>query len=895
MFGSFWDFVASFRSRSVSDEDRAVEGVDYIAIDIHPCSQDESSDDDEQDEEEPTLVVSADLARSGELRRVEVGDEASWKCGADQLGAVVLFNNDGDSPDAPAGDHEDDQIGSDADLEDVAILRLGRDPADLEFRDGTAAVVWVAQEHQDRVRIFSGHLAGCRERVGPNQGYYSIFPVDAKSRFPASVDLGLEALSFPDAKFDGHIGVHVQLHDGNDYVRGTGHSVLFRVAPFIMSHHLQPVEHVYIIDKQVEHSMPPLRGKPSVTTTEPDPTTRAYVQAMTKAVGKQLRPLSVVCGDNWARDMFYNGHSIAPGMQGSVLHAVRCPSDRGRSEEPVYEELRRQHVGPGRGYGVPIIPRNLGSDLDSGGNVMCSPPLASEYPFGRIVYGHDENRAMSDDLLGFFQAQGLQDPFPVDTSWLQVGHADEVLTFIPWPRGKGPDGSTHGFRVLVPCPALALRILESSDARNLLFRSHHVVDDGALVPSELLRLHKVLEERTDLSAGSVLANEAIRAATGEVEGRVDTLCELLTKQLRLGEHDIIRVPVLFQKFGTNRHQRATIAEAARMPSVMGGITENQFRKAHTAFTPNMVNMLVMTEVDGPPRLIIPKPHGPSSGKHKQYDCAFEAYLAFALEKSGAQLVFVDDLAACHCDAGEIHCTTFEVRAVPEALAWWEYRPAKAEVVKVLPSKKPQSRTSRRIDSMRTLEHGWYLDDEVMRRFYGVLRERHRDRALSFIDPAASFLLINSPSEAAAAGELASMTQNDPDWIFFPVNNNENVDASGGTHWTLILYRKNEDRFFYYDSLNKAPSGAAKRAHVRLRALYQTTADLERKLAPQQQEAECGVMVLLITEHLCDVYAGETVCDVVGVGDNPNPRGRVRNAIAPPELEVGSSSSEFQGV
>lgn len=881
MLRKLWGFVPSFRSQSVPDEDRAVEGVDYIAIDILPCQQDDSSRDDVQEEEQPTLVVAADLERTGGLVRVNVGDEASWAYGAGQLGAVLLFNNDGDSPNAPLGDHEDDRIGSEADLEDIAVVRLIREPADVEFRDGTNVVVWVDQAHQDRVRIFSAHIAGCRELLGPNRDHYSFLRVDEESLFPGFANLGIEALSFPNAAFDGRIGVHVQLHDGTDYVQGTGHSILFRVAPFIMSHHLQPVEHVYIIDKHVEHSAPPLPGKEIVRKVEADPTTRAYVEAMAKAVGKRLRRLSVVCSDNWARDMFYGGYSIAPGMQAAVLQALRCPSDRGRNEDPVYQELRRQHVGPGHGYAVPIAPRQSRSDLDSGGNIMCSPPLGAEYPFGRIVYGHDDGRAMSDDLLGFFRAQQLQDPFPVDTSWLQVGHADEVMTFIPWPRGDEPDESTHGFRVLVPSPALALRILGGSDVGNLLFLRHHGAD--------LLGQHKMLAGLKDLSAGSVSNHEVIREAAEEIEARIDTLCEVLTQQLRLGKHDIIRVPVLFQKFGSNVHQRDVIKKAAVLPSDMGGIKEHAYRRAHTAFTPNMVNMLVLTEADGPPTLVIPKPHGPSSGKHEKYDCAFEAYMGIALEKSGAELVFVDDLAACHCDAGEIHCTTFEVRSVPEPLAWWEYQPAKAEPLKVLPSKKPQSGNSSRVDSMSTLGNGQYLDDEVMRRFYAVLRERHRDRRLSFIDPAASFLLINSPNEAAAAGELASMTQNDPDWIFFPVNNNENVDSSGGTHWTLIVYCRNADRFRYYDSLNNPPSDAAARAHARLQALYQSTADLEQDGAPQQQEVECGVMVLLITEHLAAYYAGAAQYDVVGLGNIANPRGRIRGAIAPPEQHEPSST------
>jgi hypothetical protein len=98
-----------------------------------------------------------------------------------------------------------------------------------------------------------------------------------------------------------------------------------------------------------------------------------------------------------------SGSSAAP-----VLQVLRMPSQRGRTgEKAAYDEVRRHHAGPRKGYAVPIAPRDIKSDLDSGGNILCAPPVSS-FPFGRIVFGHAEARPMSDDLRSLLFGQDVQ-------------------------------------------------------------------------------------------------------------------------------------------------------------------------------------------------------------------------------------------------------------------------------------------------------------------------------------------------------------------------------------------------------------------------------------------------------------------------------------------------------
>merc|ERR1711874_790506 len=40
-----------------------------------------------------------------------------------------------------------------------------------------------------------------------------------------------------------------------------------------------------------------------------------------------------------------------------------------------------------------------------------------------------------------------------------------------------------------------------------------------------------------------------------------------------------------------------------------------------------------------------------------------------------------------------------------------------------------------------------------------------------------------------------------DWIFFPVSDRENpMDGDGGSHFSLVIYSKKEQRFFHFDPL-----------------------------------------------------------------------------------------------
>lgn len=96
-----------------------------------------------------------------------------------------------------------------------------------------------------------------------------------------------------------------------------------------------------------------------------------------------------------------------------------------------------------------------------GGNIEISPPL-KDAPYGKIITGS----VASDELKHFLTSRGTLQPLAsVYTSWLLVGHIDEIMCFVQ-------DSSAQaGFAVCRASPPLAVALLEQlkqSQAQGML-------------------------------------------------------------------------------------------------------------------------------------------------------------------------------------------------------------------------------------------------------------------------------------------------------------------------------------------------------------------------------------------------------------------------------------------
>jgi len=99
----------------------------------------------------------------------------------------------------------------------------------------------------------------------------------------------------------------------------------------------------------------------------------------------------------------------------------------------------------------------LHSGANYGGNIEVFPATANA-PLGKLVIGNvsfmDGSNLMDSDLLHFLRAQGKQPIVQFDVTWLDVGHIDEILTFVK-NRNNQP-------AICRASPGIAIRILNEA-------------------------------------------------------------------------------------------------------------------------------------------------------------------------------------------------------------------------------------------------------------------------------------------------------------------------------------------------------------------------------------------------------------------------------------------------
>jgi hypothetical protein len=307
------------------------------------------------------------------------------------------------------------------------------------------------------------------------------------------------------------------------------------------------------------------------------------------------------------------------------------------------------------------------SSSNYGGNIEATPPTA-DAPLGKLLVGNvifaqspaagsaagrgsDTWDFMDPDLLHLLVQQRKQPIVTVDTAWLEVGHIDEVLAVVPDRNGSA------GFAFLRASPALGADLLTRAKIRHLAGLSeaersswddkpsgvgmHRLMTRGRSPVTRLMRgktwLHLHPESVPD-QVPNILEPPLIYQRLSEVLNQSDL------KSAGSGGLNIQGIRY-WPGPGPERHYPAdiTVAElafceqdnrgagtnqglATGRSAVVDKVLSDQFRSVRQlplpvifdrvadvssvfiqtgAFTPNVVNMLVVGNV-----LLIPRPYGP---------------------------------------------------------------------------------------------------------------------------------------------------------------------------------------------------------------------------------------------------------------------------------------------
>lgn len=444
-------------------------------------------------------VVQVDLDvntnRNAVVDQSDDGKEDDW---TRDRGAVFMVNYDDDDgiggPDAMNFDDQGNPIGEDltvngaADVADIAplIIRATGPTANVQY------FLRMAADDLKAVHIFQERLAGKTVLWGGWGAHGSDTGVKERDitafvRPSGDLDLGIEALFFRGQRhnlpgggtyeFDGEVDIELvvqQTVGATAIVPGKiicTDKVRLKVAPYLMLPNTLDAQEVWMTTQSGANDIAAKFG--------------AAARRVTESVSQ------------WFQDHVQIGYTAMPGQ--NMYVALRLPYSPTQDTWPM-----TQLLGPGKGlYRFRNTEIYDGSDSgDFGGNLEVVPP-SDEWPLGRIVYGS----TMSTKLQDFLKAQKMagptaaQEPFPIDTGWLDVGHVDEIVSFLP--------GGTRGFKVAVASPSYAHQLLTTGDPAR-----------GIAPPADETALFALGAQASGIASNSITTDSKVYLFDGVAHGLV---------------------------------------------------------------------------------------------------------------------------------------------------------------------------------------------------------------------------------------------------------------------------------------------------------------------------------------------------------------------------------------
>ncbi|PQK10499.1 hypothetical protein BB8028_0002g08210 [Beauveria bassiana] len=492
----------------------------------------------------------------------------------------------------------------------------------------------------------------------------------------AGLELGIDARDVRrPGGWDGRATVQFRVKDQG---REAQDSVALRVAPVLTQHHGQVAKQ--LLTSQFDN----VDGR--------DPANEYFVEEFRK-VSTSLGLQSPVhafegCEELWTQDFFEPGYMSMPGPSGPVsLHImIRSAQNWRVSGRMVFRDLRSNTVGA-------VQHLANGGSTDSTGNLETIPPYSyngKSYPAGRTVLGSQTEEPY---MVEFLEAQEIQAPIHLNTSWLLVGHTDEFFQFLP-------ANNTLGWILMADDPLAGLDMLLQAQ------QAGHGKDKAVSRPRaphdpQAWHVTTTIDELLDDPEFVTLQNKSASSIADNIK--------ILKRETGLTDADIIRLPGLFEldigdetivpsrwkyaenaengtsqlssRRGVGNKKILSVLEAGTPPSHLrqsrrrrrggskgagspGHRRQSGFENKNgpvVALYPGTINSVVVDKK----QIIAANPWGPIiDGRDVLRAATDEAYA-----KAGYTVRYVDDWFTHHVHEGEVHCGSNAIRHLPGD-QWW---------------------------------------------------------------------------------------------------------------------------------------------------------------------------------------------------------------------------------
>ncbi len=456
----------------------------------------------------------------------------------------------------------------------------------------------------------------------------------------------------------GEVWVRLRHRRQDDGQWQTDDRALFQIAPFLLQSNLAPARRLYVTYAATNHNFvydvmeacwsafgmtdefdrdfhipfsPSTSGALGTSHTVDSPSEKTLSADRVYLIDGTQYP------DFWVQDQMATGYCSAPG--GRAFNVVmNC-----RRKRPLADFVRAEMAnrndrvftfnGLSGTHPGAINPEK--GPTDYGGNIVVSPPVGTKTdaqtadragprvpqhppaPHGKIILGDCDNPnrsggAVHADTRTFLQSQEVQPIIPIDTSWLTVGHVDEILTFVPAPNTQTLNAaSDRPAKLAMASPSIMNRLLEETmkvpveEGRTHLHRgryNEHYNLISSIISGDVTSEHTSIEPTTQTpttkstwewfneSYDEMSVEDLYKEARG-VSDRIqrehlNPIEHRLRACTELTAQDILPLPVYFK------------VNAPGSPRALANPR-----------TPDLVNMQIL-QTDQEPHLLVPRPCGP---------------------------------------------------------------------------------------------------------------------------------------------------------------------------------------------------------------------------------------------------------------------------------------------
>jgi len=324
-----------------------------------------------------------------------------------------------------------------------------------------------------------------------------------------------------------------------------------------------------------------------------------------------------------------------------------------------------------------------------GGNIMATPPLGTNAPYGKIMIGTKKPASKE-----FWERQGIQPIIDIDTSWLVVGHVDELFMWIsptdvlyadPWiaanlshtmiANGGGIATLWCGYDSADTTNTIAGVVIDNNKITRLLTPLNATTNQAGIqceYPTPLFNVGDYLRVGDEvlrvlginLPNGYVVARaQAGRPATVHATNDVIyALSPLMVKNL-IGTNSVVsKIRMARRQLRQGLDSYSSAVTFTAVPVLFNNGRPGYNPEHFAACTANLANSLVVNK--GNASVYYPDPGAD----------VFRMY--FTNSVPGAVAVNVWNFY--HCGYGEIHCGTATRRILQHEPPWWERNEVKTK-------------------------------------------------------------------------------------------------------------------------------------------------------------------------------------------------------------------------